>query len=66
MNGITNGIYIVEKRCIICGVVNYPGKPGADGYVVGVKTENTICPECKRAVMYARELLKEKERGAEE
>lgn len=61
-----------EKHCVICGKVELPPFPGmgidmgAGSDIVAVEIINTICPDCKRAIMYARELLKEKERGADE
>lgn len=58
--------YIVEARCMVCEVVNYPIQPEPGEIIDMVETVRYICPDCKRAVMYARELLKEKERGAAE
>ena len=60
------GMYIVEARCMVCEKVEYSDKPRADAQIDGIKTVYSICPDCKRAIMYARELLKEKERGAAE
>lgn len=51
--------YIVE-RCMICDVAKYPGR--IEQYDAA-ETVYVICPDCKRAVMYARELLKKKEQS---
>lgn len=61
-----NGKRATERHCVICGKVELPPFPTAGVDICAVEIINTVCPECKRAVMYARELLKEKERGAEE
>lgn len=57
------GNYIVEARCMVCEVVNYPIQPEPGATIERVETVRYICPECKRAVMYARELLKKKEQS---
>ena len=57
--GRVNGNYIVVERCMICDVAKYPGRTKQ----YDATTKHVICPECKRAVMYARELLKKKEQS---
>lgn len=54
-------VVITEKRCMICGFMKRHRIPPDDAEIYAVETKDTICPECKRAVMYARELLKKKE-----
>lgn len=58
-----NGMCVTERHCVICGKVEFPPFPGAGIDICGGEIINTVCPDCKRAVMYAREMLKEKERG---
>lgn len=55
------GVVITEKHCMICGFVEPHRIPPHDVAIIAVEPKDNICPECKRAVMYARELLKRKE-----
>lgn len=55
------GLTVYEKHCMICDNVEPPRMPPAI-QVYDVQRKYVICKECKRAVLYARELLKEKEK----
>lgn len=55
------GVVVPEYHCMICGFVKPHRIPPHDVAIITVEPKDNICPECKRAVMYARELLKNKE-----